>query len=143
MHSLIIRWAFKRAKESELIKKETTIRSLAMIDDMIARIDGIRKDPEEIARVIAKSYADLGYEIDIVKSLASNSKAIFLNKVYDKGLEVLTSSKVFSKIDREWDRMFVDCWSMADSIIGSAQSASDRGANPMLCYKTAMTLIVE
>jgi hypothetical protein len=143
MHSLMIRWAFRRAKEDGHIRRSAHIHSMAMIDDMIARVEGIQATPSEVAEIISSRYSQLGYTVDMVKSLASETKGVFLNRLYSNGREVITASKIFCKIDREWNRRLIDCWSIADSILGSAASACDRGAPVAAAYVNAFAMILE
>lgn len=142
MHSLLIRWAFSELKSENHISQATTIDSLAMIDDMIARISNIVNDPADILDRFSAKYALLGLTTDPVKSLSSSTGGPFLNRVYKNGEEVPTAFKVASKISRPWDQRLMTPWTAMDSIMGTARGAASRGYDAIHAYVTALDLVI-
>jgi hypothetical protein len=69
-----------------------------------------------------------------VKTIARLNSCHFLNRFYVSGEEVLSAHKVFTRIDREWDRKWVSIFDEIDSCMGSALGAADRGASPIAAY---------
>lgn len=134
LHSLIAQWCLSRLKDEGYVAKNVKMSKATLIDDIIMSFSGILKTEGEVVRKLKRLYAQLGFDADIVKTLASRHKAVFLNRVYTHGREELTYAKIAARADREWERRWVTFHDEIDSIFGSMSGAVDRGMMSLAGY---------
>lgn len=130
LHSLMMRFCFVKTREARYTNRSSRIKSQAMIDDIITRVQNPIGSNKEILDTIVKNYRALGYKPDLIKTIISERKGSFLNRVYLDGREIITASKTFAKVDRPWQKGLLSIWNLIDGIMGSASGATDRGADP-------------
>lgn len=144
LHANIVSYAINRAKERGIIRQTESATSFELIDDSVLALDLDDRAQDNVERIqrildtIVEVYAELGFTIDKPKTIVSSIKMTFLNRVFTRGAEVLTPMKVFAKIDRELTRRFSSILEQIQSLFTSASSASQRGADPFVCYITAV-----
>jgi hypothetical protein len=137
LHSLVAQWALRRAKDKGKVNKNSTMAKATLIDDIIMAISHIGGDPRSVLMSICDEYKSLLFDPDIVKTLMSKIKGHFLNRLYCKGFEVLTPSKIFAKCDRDHERKLSTIHDRVGAVFGSMWGAMDRGSDPIWAYYVA------
>ena len=147
LHSMMGQFALAQFKENNLVSKKSKVQKITLIDDIIMAISEAPRNRQRILDFINEVYQNLGFQPDIVKTLMTTIKGHFLNRLYSGHFEVLAANKIFGKADREWERSMSTAWDRINIVMGAFRGASETGANPVLCYVTAiwraMTLIYQ
>jgi hypothetical protein len=142
LHSMVAQWSLFRTKRAGLLPADVTMAKVVQIDDILMALSPGASSPKVIVQALCEQYRSLGIEPDLIKTLAGVNKGHFLNRLYaavkKRRFEVLTSSKIAAKADREWTQKFVAANAQIQSVFGSFLGASDRGANPVACYLCAL-----
>ncbi|APG78069.1 RNA-dependent RNA polymerase [Hubei qinvirus-like virus 1] len=136
----------RAGKRAGYLDEEDVATTAGLIDDAMQGLEFKEGTTVERAQNAAdrhfettcRMWKGLAAEIDQVKTLYSSIKVIFLNRLYCEGAEVLTPMKVYARVDRELTRRFSTVYEQVDTILGGFRSASERGADPMVCYIMAI-----
>ena len=138
LHSMIGQFALACCRSAGLVGKKSKVQKITLIDDIIIAISDAPRNRRTILNYICNIYRNLGFEPDLVKTLMAATKGNFLNRLYSGSFEVITAAKIFAKADREWERSMSTVWNRVNTVMRAFRGASDRGANPALCYLTAI-----
>lgn len=147
LHQHMLFFAVRMAKEAGILTRNEAAYGMCLIDDGVIAIDmdkmRSKKEVEETSKRFAEHvisvYSLLGFKIDGVKTLVSNTKYVYLNRFFADGSEVLMPTKVLCKMDRELNRKFSTIREQIQSVFGSGCSAVIKGADPILTYYMAIT----
>jgi len=138
LHSMMAQWAFVKCREAKLFAPNSTCAKAAMIDDIIIALARSGVSLRAVLEAMSAQYIRLGYTPDLVKTLISNIKGHFLNRLYYGASEVITACKIFARADVQTERSMSSIWSDVDSVMGGFLGASDRSAPSALCYTQAI-----
>lgn len=154
MHNVLLGKIVNDAKLIGLIPKGTTAYTATLIDDAVQIIsfDNSKVEPDDFARyyahltdvcsryveMVKHGYLDVGAEIDLVKTIIADFKAIFLNQMVCEGSKIYTPMKVFAKADRDLKRRSATIFEQVDTIMGSYRSAVEKGSEPIMTYAIAL-----
>lgn len=146
MHSLMSQWALRQLKTQGKVARRSRMEKVTLIDDIAMAIDDVLCTEGELVAALKALYKSLGFDADVVKTLASSTKATFLNRIYVAGRESVTYAKIAAKADREWERRWVSFHDEIDSIFGSMSGAVDRGMHSLAgyflcCYRIAQRAV--
>ncbi len=138
-HVHMLYFCVYEAKRKHILSKSEAARAAALIDDAIISvpldISRILVDAQQTADVfldhVRDTYKQLGFILDISKTLYSTDKCVFLNRIYDGKSEVLTAMMVFSKISHEHRRRYVGS---DEHVSSTGRCAVSRGADPIITY---------
>jgi hypothetical protein len=140
MHAhILIYWAYKLRSKGILNKKELAY-TLCLIDDAatVVVLDGAPEEAKEKAEAARKMldsvYADLGFQMDGVKSFFSAIKFVYLNELYWDGAQVAHATKTMMRIDKDHTRRFASLPDKIAAAQGVAASAAAQGADPFVAY---------
>lgn len=145
LHQHMLFFAVRKAKSNGILKFNESAYGMCLIDDGVIalELDSSRSD-DDIDRTsnlfsdhVIKVYNELGYKIDKIKTLVSNTKFVYLNRFFAEGNEVTMPMKVMCKIDRELNRKFSTIRDQIQSVFGSASSSVIKGGDPVLGYYMA------
>lgn len=139
MNVRISLFCVRKAKRAGYLFKSEAATTAGLIDDAVQAIEMAKNTPKEHAQDAANAHYEttcetwklLAAELDVVKTIYSSSKFIYLNRFFCEASEVLTPLKIFARADRALKRRFASIHSQIDTILGSYRSASDRGACPI------------
>jgi hypothetical protein len=138
LHAHLMTFWMHKAKIDKIFPGDCHIWTLVLIDDMVASISSSRKLPDDFlsrAREYARvTYEQLGFELDIVKTIVSRSLFIYLNRIFADGAEVCTSLKTYAKIGPEMNRSLSTVFERNESIAATARAAIQAGYDPFSCY---------
>ncbi|APG78067.1 RNA-dependent RNA polymerase [Beihai sesarmid crab virus 4] len=146
LHQHMAYFAIRKCKDLGVLRPDEAAAAACLIDDGVLSVTLSMKrneiDKQKTIKLfcetITRIYATIGYKIDPVKTICSTNKFTFLNRFYADGNEVVTPMKVFSKIDREFDRKFASLRENLSTYFGSAFSAVVKGCDPVLAYCQAV-----
>lgn len=138
MHSLIAQWAFVKARDDGHFPAKSKIAKIALIDDILIRLDAKNVNVATAYAAISANYVKLGYQPDAVKTLMSMNKGHFLNRLYANDFEVITASKIWGKANRSYERQYAGVWTLVDSVFAGYLGAADRGACTHAAYTNAV-----
>ncbi|APG78081.1 RNA-dependent RNA polymerase [Xinzhou nematode virus 3] len=145
LHSLICAFAANRAKASGVMEGSEKATIMTMIDDAVISMrlkrDGHETKIQSFMSFLCSIYDSLGFEIDQVKTIVSSTKFVFLNRVFAQGSEALCPMKIFMKCNRELNLQLSNIYDQSISIMNSMYGASERGADPFVCYVTGLVLV--
>lgn len=140
LHSLICAYATNRAKQHGIMEQDETASICTMIDDAVLSLRLIRDTSNNESKVqnfmkfLMGVYANLGFEVDPVKTIVSSTKMTFLNRVFAEGCEALTPMKIYMKVNRELNLQLSNTFLSIGCIMTSGSGAAGRGADPVLTY---------
>jgi len=141
LHGFIPQFAVAIGKDNGKLDKGTTIERVVLIDDIGIAADKKSRTDAEVVAQITDTYTRLGPQPDIIKTLYGRRRMSFLNRLFrvrkEYRAEILTACKIFAKADVERERKFVTLPEAVASVFGAYAGASDRGANPIMCYTMA------
>lgn len=140
MHAhILIYWAYRLRKAGILSKKEAA-HMLCLIDDVatVVALEGSIEACVDKARrareMLAETYAELGFEVDSVKSFFSAVKFVYLNELYLDGAQVMHCTKTLMRIDKDYSRRFASLSDNIATAFGTAAAAANQGADPFVAY---------
>lgn len=144
-------YCVRKAKRAGLLLKSEGASTAGLIDDAVQAVE---LDPESSAEhqqaaadshfaTTAKTWSALGAELDVVKTLYSSCKSIYLNRFFCEGSEVVIPMKIFARADKEFNRRFAPIHSQLDTVMGSYRSSVDKGACPLAAYYFAIARSIQ
>lgn len=83
---------------------------------------------------LVTTYRKLGFVVDPIKSIVSNKKFIFLNKLFIDGVEVIQPIKVGMKIGKSTISEYCSVFDHIQTIFTSSAAAASSGADPASMY---------
>jgi hypothetical protein len=124
MNVRISLFCVRRAKRAGYLFKNEAATTAGLIDDAVqavemaegSTIEHAQKAADEHFETTSEVWYKLAAELDVVKTIYSSSKFIYLNRFFCEGSEVLTALKVYSRADRELKRRFAPVFSQMDSV---------------------------
>ena len=134
LNGLIAQYAFVLAREHGLFEDHSRMNKLTLIDDLLAILRRYDGDIETATEAFIATYAKLGFEIEVDKSIIRKYLFVFLNRLFYNKNEIITSCKVFARGDITREQTFRGCWNEFDALFGSFLGAVDRGADPVATY---------
>lgn len=139
MHSMLAQYVLHEAKRQKLHPDlaEAVVAKVTLIDDILFSVKNTTAPADLLLRIYKTGYADLGFEVDTVKSLVGSDTGVFLNRIYTTRGEITTSAKIFAKADREWDRNVVGIYDEVASVFAGFSGAVDRGYSALRAYRMA------
>nr|ASA47455.1 RdRp [Wilkie qin-like virus] len=140
MHNIMAQFAKIIAVEDGILAEGTRVDFMTLIDDLAVKICQGDVAVMPVLTSFQNTYKMLGFQTDLVKTLASQTHFHFLNRMFSIEGEVITAAKIFAKADREWDRRLAGIFSHMDSAMGSVLGAVDRGACVISAYEWALTI---
>jgi len=140
MHAhILIYWAY-RLRELKILSQREAAYILCLIDDA-ATVVALEGNPDECAKkakdareLLKKTYTELGFEMDEVKSFFSSIKFVYLNELYIDGTQVSHATKTMMRIDKDFTRRFSSVTDNINTAFGTASSAAAQGADPFVAY---------
>lgn len=146
MNVRISSFCVRKAKRAGYLFKSEAATTAGLIDDAVQAIEIAKGTTLEHSQDAADAHYNttcetwklLAAELDMVKTIYSSSKFIYLIRFFCEGSEVLTPMKIYARADRELKRRFAPIHSQLDTILGSYRAASDRGACPVASYISAI-----
>jgi len=148
MHAHILIWWVYELKEKEILTKGEAAYTLCLIDDAatVVALEGTIEQAKEKAQksrdLLKDMYADLGFEMDSVKSFFSSLKFVYLNELYVDGAQVAHGTKTLMRIDKDHTRRFATLTDNIATAYTTAASAASQGADPFVAYWMATQLTV-
>lgn len=142
LHQHLLYFAIREGKRAGIFRNDETAYGLCLIDDGVIALQlSDTRDSNSIDQVcnafveqVKKVYKSIGFIIDPVKTICSNIKFTFLNRIFMHGTEVMTPMKIFAKIDRDYNRKFCSLYDQIQTVFGAGYSAISRGSDPMFTY---------
>lgn len=142
MHGHIILYAVYTAREAGILLPNESAFLSVLIDDAAVVIEfsatrshSERKEVRDaFAQHMKETYAGLGFDLDMVKTIISGRKFIYLNKLYLDGSEVFHSLKTTMKIAPTREIRFASVFDLTQSIFAAVRGAVTAGADPLAAY---------
>jgi hypothetical protein len=146
MNVRISLFCVRKAKRAGYLFKTDAATTAGLIDDGVqaveittgSTVERAQKAANEHFETTRDTWSKLAAELDVVKTIYSSSKFIYLNRLFCEGSEVLTPLKIYARADREMKRRFATVFAQFDTVLGSFQSASEKGACPLASYISAI-----
>lgn len=146
MHAhILIYWAYELKRRKILSEKELAY-TLCLIDDaatvvaLEGTLSGAKAKAEEARELLREMYAELGFEMDTVKSFFSAVKFVYLNELYWDGAQVAHATKTLMRVDKDHTRRFSSLPDKIAACQGVAASAVSQGADPVAAYLMSLWL---
>ncbi|APG78075.1 RNA-dependent RNA polymerase [Wuhan insect virus 15] len=137
-------YCVREAKRMGYLKGEEGAITAGLIDDAVQAVELVgtpeeqQRAADEHFKTTERVWSQMAAKIDTVKTLYSSIKFIFLNRFFCEGSEVHCPMKVYARADKEWNRRFASIYAQMDTVMGSFRSAMSKGADPLVCYVTAV-----
>jgi hypothetical protein len=141
MNVRISLFCVRKAKRAGYLFKNEAATTAGLMDDAVQAVEittgstmeHAQKAVDEHFRNTKEIWSGLAAELDIVKTIYSSSKFIYLNRFFCEGSEVMTPLKVYARADRELKR-FATVFAQFDTVLGAF-----RPACPLACYTSAVS----
>lgn len=139
-------YCVRKAKRAGLLLKTKAASTAGLIDDAVqaveldpdATVEHQQRAADHHFATTAETWKSLGAELNVVKTIYSSSKFIYLNRYFCKGSEVFTPMKVFARSDKEFNRRFATITSQFDTVLGSYRASVEKEACPFTAYYFAV-----
>jgi hypothetical protein len=139
MNVRISLFCVRKAKRAGYLFKNEAATTAGLIDEAVQAVEVTTESTMEHAQKAANEHfkttkevwSGLAAELDIVKTIYSSSKFVYLNRFFREHSKVLTPMKVYARADRGLKRRFATVFAQFDTVLGAFRSASDKGACPL------------
>jgi hypothetical protein len=129
----------RKAKRAGYLFKNEAATTAGLTDDAVQAVEitsgstmgHAQKAANENFKTTEEVWSGLAAELDIVKTIYSSSRFIYLNTFFCEGSEVLTPMKVYARADRELKRRSATVFAQFVTVLGAFRSASDKAACPL------------
>nr|AXA52552.1 putative RdRp-complex [Linepithema humile qinvirus-like virus 1] len=140
-------YCVSKAKSAGWLLSSEAANTAGLMDDAVqaveldpsSSIEHQQRAADSHFATTAETWKSLGAELDVVKTIYSSSKFMYLNRFFCEGSEVLTPMKIFASADKEFNSSFAPVFSQMDTVLGSYRAAVEKGSCPMTGYYFAMS----
>ena len=151
MHVHIMLYVCQKAFSRGILSKKELANVLGLIDDGVISIELEASVTEELAKskaerffeLMIKTYKELGFEVDQVKTLFSTIKYAYLNQVFCDGAQAFFSLKTYLRAEVESKTWFDDVFQKMQSAFGAMLGTTKSGFDPWAAYIAAINLATD
>lgn len=130
-------------RNARMVSSRDTALAKATIDDCVSQFKNYSGTADVLHERLAAHYEKHGYRLDHVKSVTSNKKAIYLNRAFLLGGEVVQDLKVAIKVGRDEESRAQTVFDDIGAFISGWKSVAGHGGNLLCCYYLACLSAVQ